>query len=52
MEDVKYIHYWKTQISDKRLQVLLDQYSLYSKKIWCILLDEKLRRIEKEIAVV
>jgi hypothetical protein len=52
MEDrIKYIHYYKGQVSNKRLDELLDYFLLYSRKGWLILLEEKLRRAELEIFI-
>jgi len=48
---MKYIHYWKRQISDSKLQAMIDKYALYSKDVWLILLEEKLRRVELEISI-
>lgn len=39
-------------LTEIELQVWLDHYILYSKKEWLLLLEEKLRRIEQEIAVI
>ncbi len=44
--DVKFIHYWKKEISVNTLQKLLDKPDTITFKVWCILLDEKLKRNE------
>lgn len=50
MEDLKYIHFWKSYCSDKILQWELD-HSEPASKVWFILLTEKLRRVEHEITI-
>lgn len=40
------------EFPDTVIQHYLDYYALYSKPMWLLLLDEKLRRIELEIAIV
>jgi len=44
--DTKYIHFWKRELSYEDLEAWLDKTKLYNKKIWLILLEEKLRRNE------
>lgn len=39
-------------ISDDMLEVYIDYAALYYKKYWLILLNERLRRHELEIAVI
>lgn len=50
-----FIHYWKMFISDITLQRLLDFFSTTNspsnKRMWLILLDEKLKRHEQEIYI-
>lgn len=42
--DLKYVHYWKRELSMEELQAWLDKLVLYYRKHWYILLDEKLKR--------
>lgn len=50
--DPKYVHYWKESTPDEILEELLNHFILYSKKVWLILLEEKLKRVEAEIAII
>jgi len=47
---ITFIHFWKVEISDSDLQQLLDHWP-FGVKTWCILLEEKLRRVENEISI-
>lgn len=52
MNDLKYIHFWKVGISDIGLQNFIDlAIQNKSYKIFYILLEEKLRRVETEISI-
>jgi len=61
-KDYTFVHYWKSEISDYTLQQELDKFSkLISSKstpltlvrrVYYILLGEKLRRAEEEIAII
>lgn len=44
--DLKYIHFWKKELTSDELEKWLDKLLLYNKRYWLILLDEKLTRNE------
>jgi hypothetical protein len=44
MRDHRFIHFWKKELSDEDLQKWLDKFMLYNRRLWLILLDEKLTR--------
>jgi hypothetical protein len=47
-QDLLYINYWKKEVTNDELQQWIDKLSIYSKKYWLILIEEKLIRAEEE----